>query len=174
MGFLDDYVQAKEVDDVPVLGSVRQSREFSDCKFVVAFGSPEAKKINVSEHLRHAEFATLIHPTAIIADSSCIGEGSLICAGTIVSVNVRVGNHVTLNLACTIGHDAVISDYTSVMPGTNISGNMCMGEGVYVGTGAKIIHRLEVGSHSTIGEGAMVIRNVEEKQTVVGVPAKVI
>lgn len=172
MGFLDDYVPAKEVDDVPVLGGVRQSRELSDCKFVVAFGSPEAKKINVSEHLQHAEFATLIHPTAIIAESAKIGAGVVVCSQSVVSINTRIGDHVSVNLLSTVGHDSVLGDYSSVMPGSNISGNVSIGHGVYIGTGAKIIHRITIGDESTIGAGSVVIKDVDARQTVFGNPAR--
>ncbi|MFM2133155.1 MAG: hypothetical protein RL156_436 [Bacteroidota bacterium] len=60
------------------------------------------------------------------------------------------------------------------MPGCNISGNERIGRSVYVGTGAKFIHQVDVGDESTVGAGAVVIRNVDAKQTVVGNPARAI
>lgn len=172
VGVIDDYHQGPEVDGVPLLGTLECCRDHTDCRFVVAFGSPEAKRSVVSEHLRNARFATLVHPTAIVADTATIGEGVVVCAYCIISINVHLGDHVGVNPASTVLHDTVVGDYTSIMPAANISGNVRIGEGVYIGTGAKIIHRVEVGGHSTIGAGAVVIRNVEEKQTAVGVPAK--
>ena len=80
----------------------------------------------------------------------------------------------TLNLACTVGHDTVIGDYSSFMPTCNISGEVNIGEGVYCGTGAKIINQKNVGKLSTIGAGAVVIKDVPDYAVVAGVPAKII
>jgi serine acetyltransferase len=43
---------------------------------------------------------------------------------------------------------------------------------VLVGTGAQILQYLQVGSHTIVGAGAVVTKNVESDATVVGVPAR--
>lgn len=177
VGMLDDYADASQIDGVPLLGKVQRFAEFDDCRFVIAFGSPESKASVVREHLAQldpARFATLIHPTAIVADSTVIGPGGIVCAYNVISVQTQLGAYVTLNLSCTIGHDSVLGDFCSVMPGCNISGNVRIGRSVYVGTCAKFIHQVDVGDESTVGAGAVVIRNVDAKQTVVGNPARAI
>ena len=37
-------------------------------------------------------------------------------------MDVQIGKHVIVNLDCTIGHDAIIGDYSTILPSTNISG----------------------------------------------------
>jgi sugar O-acyltransferase (sialic acid O-acetyltransferase NeuD family) len=159
VGMLDDYADASQIDGVPLLGKVQRFAEFDDCRFVIAFGSPESK-------------ASLIHPTAIVADSAVIGPGGIVCAYSVISINATLGAHVSVNLSCTIGHDSVLGDFCSVMPGSNISGNVRLGQAVYMGTGAKIIHRVDVGDESTVGAGSVVIKSIEAKQTVFGNPAR--
>lgn len=58
------------------------------------------------------------------------------------------------------------------MPLVNISGEVKIGEGVYVGTGAKIINQLEIGDYTIVGAGAVVSKTLPAKCTAVGVPAK--
>jgi serine acetyltransferase len=58
------------------------------------------------------------------------------------------------------------------MPGVNISGEVIINENVYVGTGAKIINQLEIGSNSIIGAGAVVSKSIPDNCTAVGIPAK--
>ena len=60
------------------------------------------------------------------------------------------------------------------MPGVNISGEVYVHECVYVGTGAKLINQLEIGSHTVIGAGAVVTKSLPVNCTAVGVPAKII
>ena len=57
-------------------------------------------------------------------------------------------------------------------PGAHISGNVSLGHGVMIGTGAAVIQGCTVGDWAVIGAGAVVIRDVEPGVTVVGVPAR--
>lgn len=87
---------------------------------------------------------------------------------------VEIEDFVILNLGCTVGHDSIIKKYSAFMPSVNISGEVTIGEGVYVGTGAKIINQLEIGENTIVGAGAVVSRTLPAHCTAVGVPAKVI
>ena len=64
---------------------------------------------------------------------------------------MEIEDFVILNLGCTVGHDSIIKKYTAFMPSVNISGEVTIGEGVYVGTGAKIINQLEIGEYTIVG-----------------------
>ena len=54
------------------------------------------------------------------------------------------------------------------MPSVNISGEVAIGKGVDVGTGAKIINQLEIGDHTIVGAGAVVSKTLPAKCTAVG------
>ena len=101
-----------------------------------------------------------------------IGEGSIITAGNVITVNTEIGNHVILNLSCTVGHDTIIGDYSSCMPATNISGEVKMAPCVYIGTGVKIVNQVEIGENTIIGAGAVVAKSIPDNCTAVGIPAK--
>lgn len=143
---------------------------------VIGVGDPILRAdlfARVTRDIPGIRWSTLIHPTAIIdKHSSKVGEGSIICAGAIITTNVRVGRNCAVNLRVTIGHDAVIDDHSVINPGANISGNVSIGEAVLVGTGASIIQKLSIGSRSIVGAAACVTKSVPPDKTVVGVPAK--
>lgn len=127
----------------------------------------------VTRDISGIRWVTLVHPSVIIdRRSSSVGEGSIICAGSIITTNVRIGRNCAINLSVTIGHDAVIEDHCVINPGANISGNVRIEESVLVGTGASIIQKLSVGKRSIVGASACVTRDVSSDKTVVGVPAK--
>ena len=73
---------------------------------------------------------------------------------------------------CTVGHDAMIDNYCSFMPSVNISGEVKVGEVVFVGTGAQIINQVEIGYNTIIGAGATVVKSLPANCTAVGMPAK--
>jgi sugar O-acyltransferase (sialic acid O-acetyltransferase NeuD family) len=142
---------------------------------VCAVAAPQIKEQIINRITnKNIKFPILIHPNALIGNRQyvSIGEGSIITAGTIITQNIRIGKHVILNLLCTVGHDTIIGDFSSFMPSVNISGEVVIHNNVYVGTGAKIINQLTIGQHSIIGAGAVVSKNIPERCTAVGVPAK--
>ncbi len=177
IGFFDDgYEKGVMVNDYPNLGKTEDLNKWgTPLSLAVSIGSPVIKKgilDNISNPL--IDYPTLIHPSAWIGDKAFveIGNGCIICAGVMITTNVRIEDFVILNLQCTVGHDTVIKDYAAFMPSVNISGEVIVGEGVYVGTGAKIINQLEIGDYTIVGAGAVVAKSLPAKCTAVGVPAK--
>ena len=177
LGFVDSNkeLHGKTINNYPVLGGFNWFENHKDVGCVCAIGEPKAKK-KVVETLQKMDvhFCNAIHPSVIMSDFIEFGEGVIVCAGTILTVNIRIGNHVIINLNCTIGHDAVIEDYCSLMPTVKINGNNHLYQGAYVGTGATFIHQVSIGAWSTIGAGAVVVGNIPENVIAVGTPAKVI
>ncbi|HRH37202.1 MAG TPA: acetyltransferase [Flavobacteriales bacterium] len=179
VGFLDDDATRTGLvrNGVPVLGT----REWLDKNpvgghwFVCVIGSPKAKAKVVSMlKARGARFARGIHPSVIISQTSTVGEGTVITAGNILTTNITVGDHIIINLACTVGHYSKLGDYCTINPGVNISGDVTLEEGVLLGTNATILEKMSIGAYSVVGAGAMVNKPVPAGVTAVGVPAKVI
>jgi sugar O-acyltransferase (sialic acid O-acetyltransferase NeuD family) len=140
---------------------------------VIGIGSPAVKRQLVERMRSHvAGFPTLVHPTAVRSDSVQMGEGTVVAAGNILTVDIRLGAFVTLNLSCTVGHDAVLDDYVTVAPGATISGNVRVGEGCDVGTGSSTVQGTSIGEWSIVGAGAVVSKSLPANCTAVGVPAK--
>ncbi len=177
IGFFDDgYEKGIMVNGYPNLGKTEDLNEWkTPISLAVSIGSPVIKK-KILDKITNplVDYPTLIHPLAWIGDKEFveIGKGCVICAGTLITTNINIEDFVILNLGCTVGHDTVIKKYAAFMPSVNISGEVTIGEGVYVGTGAKIINQLEIGDYTIIGAGAVVSKTLPAKCTAVGVPAK--
>lgn len=176
IGFFDDGEPiGKIVNGYPVLGGRDELNSYAG-ELCVAFaiGASRTRKTIVDSITNPGISApTLIHPNVYLGtDDLTIGEGCIICAGCVITVNIRIGNYVVLNWCCTVGHDTVIEDFASFMPSVNISGEVLIKEGVYAGTGVNIINQLEIGSYTILGAGAVVCDSLPGYCTAVGVPAK--
>jgi acetyltransferase-like isoleucine patch superfamily enzyme len=106
-----------------------------------------------------------------------VAGGVVICAGSILTVNIEVHEHAQINLDCTVGHDAVIGAYATLSPGVHISGNVTLERRAFFGTGAVTVNGLpgrplKIGEDAVIGAGAVVTRDIEAGITAIGVPAR--
>lgn len=177
IGFVDgSLAKGTLVNGYPVIGNDDEINDVSEeLGLVLAFGDPRLKK-KVKDKFTNPLlfFPTLIHPSVIIGDKRFveIGEGCIICAGCILTTNIIIKDYVTLNLQCTIGHDTIINEYSAFMPTCNISGDVNVAEGVYCGTGVKIINLTSIGEYTIVGAGAVVAKPLPANCTAVGVPAK--
>lgn len=173
-GFIDDNASlwGTKEDEYEVLGGCEHLKQLGEVYAVCAVGSARVRKMIIKKFKdSKVQFATLIDPSVIVSKRAEIGEGTIICAGTIVTVDVEIGNHVIINLDCTIGHDDVIEDYVTIYPSANVSGNVVVGEGSELGTGMQIIQGKNVAAGVVIGAGAVVVKNIDEVGTYVGSPA---
>jgi sugar O-acyltransferase (sialic acid O-acetyltransferase NeuD family) len=142
-------------------------------KVMVAIGNSKIRFDMVQKLPKETTYFTFIHPTSLILDNNIeIGEGSFIGAYSILTTNIKIGKHALLNRGNQIGHDVIIGDYFSAMPGVIISGNVIICDCVYMGTNSSVKEKTSINSLVTIGMNGCVIKNIEQPGVYVGVPAK--
>lgn len=136
-------------------------------------GDPALKKKFTEKTIQAGYEITgpLIHPGVRISRWVDIGRGSIICQGNVLTVNINVGNYVTINQKCSIGHDDEIGDFVTISPGVNISGVVRIGAGTFIGTGASIRENITVGEWSVLAGNSFVKNNVPPHCLFAGVPA---
>lgn len=142
---------------------------------VIAIGNPKIldKVASILQTNKNLVFPNLIHPGVLWhAERVEIGIGNIICAGNILTTDIRIGNFNILNLSSTYGHDIVIGNFNVINPGVNLSGSTIIADRCLIGTGAVILENLHIGNDVRVGGGAVVTKDVSENLTVVGVPAK--
>lgn len=140
---------------------------------MVAIADPRSRYDIVQKLPKKTKFFTFIHPTALILDKNIeIGEGSFIGAYSILTTNIKLGDHALLNRSNHIGHDTIIGDYFSAMPGSIVSGNVIIYDLVYLGNNSSIREKLSVHSMSTIGMNGGVVKDIIEPGVYVGCPVK--
>lgn len=178
LGFIDDdlsKIGLSVIDGHTVLGNVDFLTDYKQpISVVCSIAAPSVRKriIQYCKTNPNTSFPTLIAPSVITGKNINVGEGCIICANTIVTIDVQIGSFCIINLACTIGHDAVLQDYVTVYPTVNISGHVCIGESTEIGTGTQIIQGISVGNNTVVGAGSVVVKDLPDRCTAVGVPAK--
>lgn len=166
----DEHYTTSEVMGIEVIRQSAFQPEIYDV--VVAIGDPAARKKVVESLPPQTTYTTIVHPSVIMSQWVTIGEGSIITAGTILTCNISIGKHAQLNLHTTIGHDCVIGDYFTTAPAANISGNCTFGEQVYIGTNVAVKQGVTIPSHTTIGMGAVVVKDIDTAGIYIGNPLK--
>ncbi|MDO8607465.1 MAG: acetyltransferase [Phaeospirillum sp.] len=122
---------------------------------------------------RGFQFLTVIHPGAIVARETVLGEGCQIMAGAVLQPDAVLGRGVIVNTRAAVDHDCHLADFVHVAPGATLSGGVQVGEGSHVGTGAVVVEGIRIGSGCMVAAGAVVIDDVPDGAMVAGVPAKV-
>ena len=177
LGFLDDgkhFSSESNINGYPWLGDSNWILDHKDeivCNCTIGDASTKA---NIQRRLteRGVQFETIKATTAGVASHTEIGPGCVLYWDVGVSVNCKIGAGVLLNDGVKIGHDTIIGDYTSVMPGTGISGGCIVGEEVNIGGHVFIVPGKKVGDGARIAAGSVVFSNVKTRTTVLGNPAK--
>ena len=178
--FIEDKKEliGKRLNGYPVLSFSEAVRKYPETRIVLGVGNPHSR-LGIVDKVLHAnlEVRTIIHPGVQLSPWVEIGNGTVICTGSVLTTNITLGNYVQINLNCTIGHDAILKDFATLAPGVHISGSVHVGRLVYIGTGATIINGtqdnpIEIGDGAVIGAGACVTKSVENGVTVVGIPAR--
>ena len=166
------------LDTIPITGAVDSITQYStdQVELVNAIGSThlptDRQDIYIKLSTMGYHFATLIHPSAVIAPGATIHSGAQIMAGAIIQSDSQLHSNCLINTRASIDHDTTIGKHTHIAPGVTICGSVSIGHTCHIGAGATIIHDLTIGHRVIIGAGATVLFDVPEKLILVGTPAK--
>jgi sugar O-acyltransferase (sialic acid O-acetyltransferase NeuD family) len=179
-GFIDDdeSLWGKTVNGIEVRGGVDWLRGFecggdTPCA-VITIANPRIKESIANKLDGFVEWVNIIHPLALIANTAIVGIGNIVQHFVSVNANTKLGNHCLINSHTVVGHDSVLGDYVSVMPQNGIMGFCELKKRAYIGAGVMMIQNVVIGEDATVGAGAVVIRDVPPRATVVGNPARII
>jgi len=176
-GFVENDVPARagrSLEGLPVLWIDEAAELAATHLAICGLGTTRRSRFAEQASALGFRFATVVHPTAHVAMSSTLGEGTLVGAMAVVASHARIGRHVLVNRAGLVGHHAVIGDYVSIQSGANVAGVTTIGNATYVGMGALVLNTVNVGSNAVIGAGAVATRDVPDNVQVVGVPATIV
>lgn len=172
VGFYDEFSDnRKSILGLPVLNNFEAYR---GTDFLPCVGDPNLK-LTLSQKAHQAGLlmcTPIIHHSVTLGEGCRVGNGTILCPNVVLTMNVTIGHGVIVNLGVTVGHDAVIEDFTTLSPGANISGGVNVGLACYIGTNACIREKIDIGSKSIVGMGAVVTKPVLMGKTVIGNPAR--
>lgn len=141
--------------------------------FLIGIGAPGARA-DLDRRMTDAGLiaVAVVHPRATIGAEVHLGDGTVVCAGAVLTTNIRTGRHCQVHVNAAVGHDCTFGDRVTVSPGAAVSGDVVLEDDVTVGTSACITQGLTIGAGSVVGAGAAVVRPVPAGVVVVGVPAR--
>ena len=138
----------------------------------VAIGGNKQRK-NCLESLRVQGFSLInaISQGAYISKHVSLGCGVVAMPGAVVNAGTRLDDGVIVNTNASVDHDCTVGACAHVAPGVAVAGCVRLGEGVFLGAGSSVIPNITIGRWTTVGAGAVVVRNLPDHVVAVGVPA---
>jgi sugar O-acyltransferase (sialic acid O-acetyltransferase NeuD family) len=177
-GFLVDKgatTQHPQSLPAPLLGGVEWCSANPEVWVLVAVGNPKLRS-QIAEKIKAAnpksQFATLVHPTSHVVKTAQLGEGSVVFAQSYVSDHVQIGQHASINFACTLNHDTVLGDFVSLGPRVSLCGGVKVDSLCELGASVTVIPNVQIHSGVMVGAGAVVTRTLAAGVTATGVPAR--
>ena len=172
--FLDDDENIKSSMGIDVVGkSADAYRYIKNYDIFIAIGNNATReKIQEKLEAEGASIPVLIHPMAVIGEQVEFGSGTAVMAGAIINCCTTIGKGCIINTGATIDHDNFIEDYVHISPGVHTAGTVKIGKGTWLGVGSKVSNNLNITSGCKVGAGAVVVKDITEAGTYVGVPAR--
>lgn len=162
--FLDDNTSIEGV-----FGSILEYEKYIDSEFIIGIGNAEIRK-KLSD--LPVKWYTAIHPSAVVSPKATIGEGTVVMPNAVINAGAVIGKHAIINTAAVVEHDNIISDYVHISVGAKIGGTVHVGESTWVGIGATVNNNMKICGGCIIGAGAVVVKDIVEVGTYIGIPAK--
>lgn len=176
IAFLDDNKELATCGKYDVIGTVADFSEFvgNSTDYFVAIGSVGIRQ-QILNRIENAggTVVTLIYPDAVVAEDVEIGTGTVVMAGTVINSGTAIGKGVIINTSSSIDHDCEISDYCHIAVGAHLCGSVAVGECTWVGAGVTVSNNVNICGGCMIGAGAVVVKDIKEEGTYIGVPAQI-
>jgi sugar O-acyltransferase (sialic acid O-acetyltransferase NeuD family) len=174
-GFLDDNPKALAgfPYTLPHLGTISTYEPKFGDQLLMAIGDPKAKKLLYKDlKARGSSFASLIHPSAVVARTAKLGEGVVICPHALVSADAVIGDLCAINGCASVGHDVRLGSFSTLSAHVDLTGWVQVEECVFFGSGACVLPKVKIAHGARIGAGAVVMRGVPAGAVVYAPPSK--
>jgi len=166
VGFLDDFVEERELMGYPIFGSLAQYERFTDCSFVSSIGSASntslREQISIRIPVAKERWASVVHPNSVVSKTALIEPGVVVYPGCKIGSNVRVGFNSLMAYNSTVGHESQIGPHVVLASGVNISGDVKVGKATYLGPGSVLAYGVNIGEQCMIGVGSSVDSDVSD------------
>jgi sugar O-acyltransferase (sialic acid O-acetyltransferase NeuD family) len=172
IAFLDDDESIKTSMGLEVIGKTTDAFTYKDkADFFVAIGSNATReKIQGKLIEEGLNVVSLIHPSAVIGTDVEIGIGTAVMAGVVINSSSRIGKGCIINTSSSLDHDNVVEEYVHISPGVKTAGNVRVGKASWLGIGSVVSNNVNICSGCKVGAGAVVVKDITEPGTYVGVP----
>ena len=91
-----------------------------------------------------------------------------------INADARIGKHCIINTGSIIEHDNILNDFVHISPNATLCGTVKIGKYSHIGAGVVVKNNINITQKCIIGAGAVVVKDVQQEGTYVGVPANLI
>lgn len=182
VGFVDDNpeLEGTDVRGIPVICKMADLALLKETHGVEAVYCPLGNNKLRVEFLTKArelgyETPNYIHPSVLISPNVTIGKGVYILLGTTIMPHTVIKDFVMISMGVHVAHHNVLEEGVFLSTGCNFGASIVAHKYAYCGISSTIMTGLHtLGEDCLIGAGAVVIKDVEPKAVMAGVPAKVL
>lgn len=171
-GFIDDSYENFKINVIkykfsqPYLGTSDSYQFENENKFIFGFANIKSRINFLNKHIsKQLSFITIIHPTALIAETATIGEGNIINPNCVIGPNATIGNNNILTSYSFISHDCNVGN-NNFFSTSGLSGNVSVGDNNFFGVRVTVIPDVTIGNNNLIQAGMTIDKNVSDNETV--------
>ena len=168
-GVVDDNPALTEFMGKPVLHGVKEVSPV-----IISIGINGTRRKVVEKLNPTTVYGTAIHPSAIVSPHATIEEGTVVMQGTIVQTGTQIGKHCIINTGASVDHDCMLENFVHISPHATLCGDVKVGEGTWIGTGAVVIQGIRIGKNCVIGAGSVVCKDVPDGVKAYGNPCRIV
>ena len=170
--FFDDDLRRRECGSFPVAGTCADAGQWDDDMIIAIGNATIRERLQERFEAMGKRLPALVHPSAVIAGDVAIGAGTVVMAGAIINPGCEIGKGCIINSNALVDHDGMIADYVHVSCGAMLAGTVHVGARTWLGIGAVVRNNIDIASDCMIGAGAVVVQDITERGTYIGVPAR--
>lgn len=174
ISFWDDQLASGEQPFGRVGGSISDLLQSDRSHYLIGVGDPTVRSKIADRMLQRKDIIayTAVHPSVSLGPRTSIGPGSVVGPLSVLTCDVRIGEHTHLHSNVVISHDCEVGSFVVITPGVSIAGDVEIGDSAWLGVGSSVNRGVRVGERSVVGAGAVVIGTVDPDDVVAGVPAR--
>jgi sugar O-acyltransferase (sialic acid O-acetyltransferase NeuD family) len=170
----EKYISEPELNGIPVVPfeSLEQSHPPTDVELLVAIGFSRVNKARAEVFSeckqRGYRLLSYVHSGVQRWEETTVGENCFIFEENVIQPFVQIGDDVVLWSGNHIGHDTRLGNHCFVASHAVVSGNVTIGDYSFVGVNATFRDGIAVGESNVIGAGAVVMRDTEDGDILLG------
>ena len=173
--FIDDSENVDSLRSIEILSFSRVLQEVNldNLEVCVAIGEPSIRESIFTKITDYKiKMATLIHPEVTIAESTKIGEGTIICKFVSITCDINIGKNVYIHPMACIGHDSLIGDHSVISSFVDVAGNCEVQTKSFLAIGVILKQGIKIGKNCIVGMSSVVHRDLPESVIALGNPAR--
>lgn len=179
IGYLNDRMQTGEdLEGLPVMGTLADVPRYLDkgCYFINTIYRIDGQDLRIAMFeklgIPDERLATFVHPLAYSAGNTIFGPGTVIMPHVSLSSGTTFGRCCLVFANAVVGHNDVIGNYCHFAAQSCTGSYLKIGRGVHIGMNASVRENLTLGDCSSLGAGAVLVKDMQDYEIWAGVPAK--